>query len=333
MIIATDQRTSASSPARRAPSPHEEERLQILIVEDDPALRELLEVLLSEEAHHEIRTASNGLQAFEMLQAQPAEILVTDWMMEKVDGLELVQRIRATAFPDYTYILILTAKGHKRDVVRALQAGADDYLTKPFDPDELQARLAAGERRIQVEKELRAARDEAMVHSRRDSLTGVLSRAAILEQGESALALARREGGAMSVVMVDVDHLKQVNDGYGHLVGDDLLRCMAETATHGLRAGDWLGRWGGDEFLLVLPRTTLEGACVVAERIRTRIQATSLTLPDGSEHPLCVSLGVAAAIASEYPTLQTLVARADEALYRAKRAGKNQVAAWEGGGG
>ncbi|MBA3531680.1 MAG: diguanylate cyclase, partial [Ardenticatenales bacterium] len=247
--------------------------MRILVVEDDDNIRAMLEELLTSSGHT-IFTAHHGQEALERLQAQPVEMVLTDWMMARLDGLELIRRIRSSSFPDYIYIIVLTAKGGKDDVVTALQAGADDYLTKPFDLEELEARITAGERRLSLEQQLRQARDTAIAQAQRDTLTGILNREGIMEQAEAALALAQREGRSMSIALLDLDQFKEINDEHGHLIGDQALQLLSETICRALRTGDWLGRWGGDEFLIVFAGASIAGACQAGERVRRLLSMT-----------------------------------------------------------
>lgn len=302
--------------------------MRILVVEDDAGVRRLLESLLREETDHTVLTAANGKEALALLEREPIQLIVTDWMMEEMDGLELIRRIRSSPASDYIFIIVITAKERKSDVITALQAGADDCLTKPFDLQELQARIASGERRVRLEQQLRQSRDEALARSQRDSLTGVLNRDAIMSIAESTLVDARRFGTPFCVALLDFDNFKKVNDQYGHLVGDELLRLLTKTMYQTLRAGDWIGRWGGDEFLIVLTNTDLAGGYAAAERMRRLLLMTTYQLPDGEAISVDACIGVAMAAGDDYPPVNLLLQRADEALYGAKDSGKNQVVGW-----
>ena len=298
--------------------------MRILVVDDDPLLRQLLRAHLTR-VGHEVLTMADGRSAWKLLQREPIRLVITDWMMPGLDGLELTRRIRLADFPGYVYVILLTARDDKADIVSGLKAGADDYLTKPFDPGELCARVAIGERILDLETRLREARDQLQELATHDSLTGLLNRRAIYDHAEEELARARREARPMSLVLLDVDHFKAVNDQHGHLVGDQALRLIADTIVQNIRSYDKAGRWGGEEFLLVLPRTTLSEAVAVAERVRAGVAASQLPLSDGGCLQLRASLGVANT-SPEIPwDLDTLLRQADQALYCAKRKGRNRV--------
>jgi two-component system chemotaxis response regulator CheY len=248
-------------------------------------------------------------------------LVITDWMMPHVSGPELVQLIRAAGFRSYVYIIMLTAKEGKSDVIQGLEAGADDYLKKPFDTGELMARIKIGERILNLEARLQ----EMATH---DPLTGLLNRRAVYDHAEAELNRARRDTTPTSLVLLDVDHFKSVNDRYGHLIGDQALKLVADILRSHRRTYDWVGRWGGEEFLIILPNTSSAEAQVVAERVREGIAAATLPLPDGKPLEMRASLGVTSTALTTTPpsaALDRLVQQADEALYRAKRAGRNTV--------
>lgn len=299
--------------------------MRILVADDDPVIRRILQASLHRDGH-EVVAVGDGQSAWEAVQQQPCRLVITDWVMPGLDGPELVRRIRTAGFPWYTYIILLTARSDKADVVSGLEAGADDYLSKPFNPAELRARVGIGLRILDLEDRLSQARDQLAVLAAHDSLTGLLNRRSIREYAEAALHQAVRAGTAISVILLDLDHFKDVNDRYGHQAGDDALRLVAETISAALRTGDRVGRMGGEEFLVVLPDTALDQATAVAERIRRRVAARPLTLPDGTRVPLRLSAGVATA-PPVAPALDVLLQQADAALYRAKRGGRNQVCA------
>lgn len=301
-----------------------EESMRILVVDDDRGFRELLSEEL-ESVGHTVLEAADGQQAWEILNQEPARLVITDWMMPKLDGPQLINQIRNANFPHYIYIILLTAKSSQQDVVTGLGAGADDYLRKPFDIEELQARVAIGERILTLEMRLREALYNLEVAATHDGLTGLLNRQAISEYAEAELSRVHRAGGSLSLALLDIDHFKSVNDRYGHLVGDEALKHVSETIASTIRPYDRAGRWGGEEFMLVLPETTLEQAALVAERVRERVAASPVVLADGERLYLQVSLGVSETEAETLVPLNTLLDQADEALYRAKNAGRNQV--------
>lgn len=302
-----------------------EQRTQrIVIAEDDPVQCWFLRRSLMQ-AGYEVLEVHNGRDAWHKVQHESVQVVITNWIMPEMDGLSLIRQIRAANLDNYVYVILLTARDAKHDVVKGLEAGADDYLTKPFDPNELLARVAISKRILRLEASLREARDHERMLARHDSLTGLFNRRAIYEHAEAELARSVCEVLPISLVMLDIDHFKRVNDAHGHLIGDQLLYLVAATIAHTTRPTDWVGRWGGEEFLLVLPNTTLAAASVVAERIRTTVEAARLPLPDGTWLQRTVSLGVACAAAQSSISLEDLIQRADAALLQAKAQGRNQV--------
>ena len=244
--------------------------------------------------------------------------MITDWMMPQLDGPGLIAQIRGAALPGYTYIILLTAKDRRTDVVAGLDAGADDYLTKPCDAHELRARVAIGARIVELERQLRVARDT-------DALTGLWNRRAITSAAEAELARSRRSSELLSVALLDIDHFKHVNDSYGHQAGDQALRLVAAVVRQNVRPYDVVGRWGGEELLLIFVGATMAEAEAIAERVRAKIAAAPLTLTDGRQIAVTASVGIASTEADEARTLETLVHDADGALYRAKADGRNRV--------
>lgn len=296
--------------------------MKILIAEDEFVQQRFLNVLLTK-AGHEVVAAANGQEAWDILQTDPIRMVLSDWMMPIVDGPELVHRIRTTGWPHYTYIILLTAKDTKDSVVMGLESGADDYLVKPFDRGELIARLAIGERILNLEARLK----ELATH---DSMTGLLNRRALYEIAQGELNRVARTGNTASVILADVDHFKSVNDQYGHPVGDQALCMVAGILARSKRGYDSIGRWGGEEFLILLPQTETDEAVDVAERICTKIAATPLALPDGREVHCSVSLGVSSTVSvAGIPLLDTLLQQADKALYHAKAKGRNRVCRYD----
>ncbi len=301
--------------------------MRALVVDDDPNLRRILGIYLTH-AGYQVVEAANGQAAWEHWQSDPIGLIVTDWMMPVMDGEELVRRIRAASVvTGYCYIILLTARTGKGDVVVGLEAGADDYLTKPFDSRELRSRVAVGQRILDLEERLVEARRQLEILAMHDGLTDLLNRRAIHAHAESELSLANRQGSSVSLLLLDIDHFKLVNDRYGHSVGDLALRFIADLLLQKKRPYDWAGRWGGEEFLLVLPKANLEEAARVAERIRLSLENTPLVLADGREVSLRLSLGVSSTPGQPEggPTVNQLLQQADEALYAAKMSGRNQV--------
>ena len=309
--------------------------MKLLVVDDDPDSRRLLAISLGW-AGHEIVEAEDGLEAWDKFQQERAQLVITDWMMPGLDGMGLIGRIRANDDDRYTYIIMLTALREKPQVVSSLEAGADDYLTKPFDPEELTARVSIGERILTLQENLVTARRNMETLARHDTLTGLLNRRAIHERALAELNRLRRGTATtpLSVILLDIDHFKNINDTYGHDAGDRALQAVAALLLAQLRSYDGLGRWGGEEFLMLLPGTGLAEACAVAERVRNNLVEARPALPDGTRVVLSASLGVAAidettTEAAGELWLENLVQAADQALYRAKSEGRNRVATAE----
>ncbi len=303
--------------------------MEVLIVEDDRISRKLLTQTLTNLGYHVVQS-ENGRQAWEILQQGNIQLVITDWLMPEMDGLELTRLIRQAELPNYVYIVILTSQEGIDNVIDGLDAGADDYLAKPFNPRELAARLKIGERVLDLEQRLRGAHEKMHVLAMHDELTGLWNRRAIYNHAASELERATREQLPLSAILLDIDHFKLVNDSYGHLVGDQALKMVANTLNKHVRQYDRVGRWGGEEFVVILPTTTLEEAVEVAERLRISVAGAKLPLKASEDEFLQVqiSLGVACVEGDEGITLDTLVDRADEMLYQAKEKGRNQVCAY-----
>jgi len=299
--------------------------MKVLIAEDDSLLRQMLRGELAA-AGHQLITAANGLEAWEMLQKEHVRMLLVDWMMPGLDGPELIRRIRGAGWPGYTYIILLTAKSGRDDVVEGLNAGADDYVTKPFRRDELLARMGVGSRILDLETRLSEslAREEALATL--DSLTGLPNRRALYDRARAELNRAQREKKSIGLIMMDIDDFKPINDQFGHAAGDEALRLVAEVLQKSKRDYDFTGRWGGDEFLAILPGTSILQAGLVAERIRASIDKVRLEADGAGAVVLRTSLGVACASPAFHPVeLDELLQQADSALYRAKAEGRNRV--------
>ncbi len=298
--------------------------MRILIAEDDAVSRRVLEGFLARWGY-EILAVEDGEEAWAALQEENApQLAILDWMMPHVDGVEVCRRLRQRGPEPYVYVLLLTAKGQKQDIVEGLEAGADDYLTKPFDPGELQARLRTGRRILALQEALISARDALRFQATHDPLTGLWNRLATTNTLRRELARSARQKEPVSVALADLDHFKAVNDTYGHLSGDAALREASGRIVSAVRAYDTVGRYGGEEFLLVLPECDLQGAILLAERIRENFARKPFDLPDG-HISLNLSLGVAGLETKSGMEPNALIWAADQALYRAKARGRNCV--------
>jgi len=295
--------------------------MKVLIAEDDVTSRLLLKKVLSR-WDYEVLATKDGAEAWEALQAPDApRLVVLDWMMPQLDGVEVCRRLRQLETEQPPYVILLTARGGTEDIVRGLDAGADDYLGKPYDPEELRARVEVGRRFIELNERLLEAQHALEVLARTDALTGILNRGAIVKLLDAELARARRENAALSVGMLDIDHFKRVNDTYGHAAGDDVLREVVRRAQTVLRPYDHLGRFGGEEFLVIIPGVEGPEALEILERIRAVVSAAPIGV-QGQELTVTVSLG--GATSTGEPAEQLLV-RADDTLYAAKEQGRDRV--------
>jgi two-component system cell cycle response regulator len=298
-------------------------RNRILIAEDDPVSRRMLEAFLVKWGYHVV-AAADGLDALRILQSENAPPLaVLDWMMPGMEGPQVCQRVREHPDRPYVYILLLTARSQKGDLLRGLESGADDYLTKPFDAQELRARLHVGQRILDLQDSLIAAREELRFRATHDALTGIANRGVALDAINRERARQVREGGSFGIILIDLDHFKQINDTYGHLCGDAVLKEAVRRVTHCVRPYDTVGRYGGEEFLIVAPSSDGSGILVLAERIRKELQSVPFTTDEGQ---LSVTASCGAAVSNGEKPMDShdLLRLADEALYRAKEQGRNR---------
>jgi two-component system, cell cycle response regulator len=289
----------------------------VLAADDDPVTRTLLRSKLLGWGY-DVASASDGDQAWSILhdEARPSMALL-DWMMPGKDGLSIVRELRKDSIEDpYVYVVLLTSRSSRQDMLAALDAGSDDYMTKPFDSGELRARLRAGERIIRLQNELMRTREELRAQATHDSLTGLWNRPAILELLARELGRSVRESRPIGVALVDVDHFKQFNDCFGHAVGDVVLRQVAHCMSSRLRQYDFVGRYGGDEFLVVMPGCGEPEALALSGRICESVRSLAQPRPAGS--PVTVSVGVTAWIPGQEPSLEQLIRVSDCALYAAK---------------
>lgn len=298
--------------------------MRILIAEDDPVSRRLLETNLARWGY-EVQSTRDGNEAWEALRtANAPRLAILDRMMPGVDGVELCRRVRREGKEPYTYIILLTALHREYDLVTGMEAGADDYITKPFNSGELRVRLRAGRRIIELQNELIDARESLREKASRDPLTGLWNHGEILRILGRQLSRAEREAANISVIMADLDHFKNVNDSYGHMAGDTVLRLTSRRMMSVLRDYDYIGRYGGEEFLVVLPGCDRLMAAHLADRLRRSICDERMDIPEGLLQ-VTVSLGVATCGREGVPDAGSLVQAADRALYLAKKNGRNRV--------
>jgi two-component system chemotaxis response regulator CheY len=306
--------------------------MKILIADDDAVTRRLLRDAI-EKWGYEAVEARDGAEALSALERSGAKLLVLDWNMPGLDGIELCRRVRANEALGYVYIVLLTVKDRKQDVILALEAGADDHVSKPFDRNELKARVKAGERVLCLERALMAENDglkstnerlEALVHV--DALTGIGNRRALFEAIEKVHHRFTRYGEHYGVAMCDIDHFKSYNDRYGHLAGDKALRAVADAMKRSLRVSDEIFRFGGEEILLLTPKPSPQGMTFFAERLRYAVEQAGIVHEGAAAGVLTVSCGATATSAKDVASRwEDVLQRADQALYQAKAAGRNTV--------
>jgi diguanylate cyclase (GGDEF)-like protein len=294
---------------------------RILIADDDAVSRRMLNALLVMWGY-QVEVSTDGEESLRILSGDNSpRLAVLDWMMPGLEGPEICQRVRARSSQPYTYILLLTGRSQKEDLLRGLESGADDYLTKPFDAHELNARLRVGQRILDLQGNLVAAREELRFRATHNALTGIANHATVLEAMQREHARQERSGISFAICLLDLDHFKRVNDTYGHLCGDAVLKETARRIADCVRPYDIVGRYGGEEFLVVAPSTDAAGAYALAERVRRRIEAEPIHA-DAEWLRITASCGVA--VNSPAVDRKTLLNSADRALYRAKEQGKNR---------
>lgn len=299
----------------------------ILLVEDEPTTRLMTERQLKR-AGYDVEAVANGVEALARLQTRFFPLLLTDWEMPEMDGVALCRAVRQADLEGYVYMILLTARDAKAHIIEGLEAGADDYLTKPVDDSELIARLNTGRRILTLEQSLRAANRANQRLSVTDALTGAYNRRYLMEQLPKEIARARRYGRPLCAVLCDLDNFKKVNDTHGHQAGDDVLRGFAQLLMASTRHNlDWVTRYGGEEFLIVLPETRVEEAMQFAEKIRASLVSHRFASAAGLLG-VTASFGVAgydAVDRQEDAGIDHLIAYADLCLYRSKETGRNRV--------
>jgi len=299
--------------------------VKILIADDDPVSRRLMERTL-QKSGYDVVTAENGTQALEELSKEDGpRLALLDWMMPELDGLEVCRRVRARRGQPYIYITMLTSKLSNDDVVAGLEAGSDDYLTKPCNPEELKARLRTGQRVLRLEDTLVKSGEEMRYKATHDALTGLWNQGAVLALLRKELSRSEEECVPFSVLLCDVDHFKQVNDVHGHLVGNDVLMQIAARLQDAVRSGDSVGRYGGEEFLILLTGCAGANLRDRAEKVRESAERSPFPTDGGS---LSISLSVGSLSVDGRTAalpIEAILKKVDDALYIAKSTGRNRT--------
>jgi len=297
--------------------------MKVLIADDSAPSRTLLKAALLRWGY-EVITVENGARAWDILASEEAPpMAVLDWVMPLMTGPEVCRRVRETRREPYTYLLLLTSKHTKDEIVEGMDAGADDYVVKPWDEHELQVRLRAGKRIVDLQMDLLRAREELRERASKDLLTMLPNRAAIDDTLEQEFARCHRDRRTVGIILLDIDHFKKINDTHGHFAGDAVLRETATRLRSNMRTYDQVGRYGGEEFLIVLPNCDLEQARLQAERIRGMLYDRPMMI-EGDEIRVTASFGVTISDGVSGPP-DIFVRVADEALYKAKATGRNRV--------
>jgi two-component system, cell cycle response regulator len=300
--------------------------MRVLVADDDTASRKLLMATLSGWGYEPI-AAATGAEALAVLSEDgPPTIALLDWEMPGVSGPEVCRILRARPSSDYTYLILVSGRGSRDDVVVGMDAGADDYLVKPVDPREMRVRIRAGRRIVDLQSQLIRARDDLHHRATHDVLTGVWNRAGVMDRLAAEVSRAHRDGRPLSIALLDLDHFKNINDSHGHATGDEVLKQTGARLRDVLRTYDVVGRWGGEEFLLVLPGAGARDCATVTERVRIAFDASPFETA-GGRLGVTASIGAATLTVGSREQSDAFVGRADAALYDAKRSGRNRVCA------
>lgn len=295
--------------------------MKVLIAEDDMTSRIILDSILKKWGFTPVLTC-NGKEAWDVMQSKDAPMLaILDWQMPEMNGIEVCQKIREIDNSEPPYLILLTSKDDKKDIVKGLEAGANDFISKPYDNKELQARINVGQRMVKLQSELgdayRALKHEAM----HDHLTGIFNRRAIMDLLEKEIARAKREKTALCVGLCDLDHFKKVNDTYGHQIGDEVLIAFTRFVTDKLRSNDHVGRIGGEEFLIVASGAKDSQQDILFGRICEHVRNSEIVTEKGN---ISITVSIGVALYKGVENLDNLVAAADTALYHAKKTGRDR---------
>lgn len=303
--------------------------LKILVVDDNALERQIIEKPLSTIKDYEVIALDNVKAAQKMLEDDTVRFVITDWVMPGMDGLDFVRWIRRAVSKRYIYVILLTSRENPGDIEDGLNAGADDYIKKPCHPKELLARVAVGKRILDLEEDLRRTLDKLEKQATIDDLTGLRNRRAIYEIGRQEIGRANRDESPLSILFLDIDKFKNINDTYGHQAGDQALKLTAQLLQDNIRNYDMAGRWAGDEFIVLLPNTNAKDASDLGERVLKAFNRKAMLLTNGTKIVVNVSIGMHTwrPGTAELPDLDVLVRLADEAMYKAKQSGGNRTLA------
>jgi len=336
LFTAPEVLEEASEPTSFVQSPHDY-KMRVLVVEDDRAMRALMAQWLNA-AGHRVNVAENGVEALNLAELHRPQVVITDWRMPQMDGIALCRELRRLPAQRNTYLIMITVETIPDKLVEAFEAGTDDYLTKPLTPKLFFARLRAAQRVVQLQEELAFDREQMVRFSNElsiankrlqqqaltDALTDLSNRRFAMERLEQEWALTQRGERALSCMMLDIDHFKKINDTFGHQLGDEALKQVADALRKTARAQDVVCRYGGEEFLVICPDTGATAAYQAAERMRVSVESLRMLAPDGRHMPLTLSIGVAEK-GEGIADMNALINRADDSLYAAKTQGRNRT--------
>ena len=296
--------------------------MRILIADDDFTSRAVLEGVLRKSGYAVVVTV-NGAEAWQVLQqADAPQLVILDWIMPEMDGLEVIRLARDQQTERPPYIILLTTRGEKSDIIMGLDAGANDYLAKPFDSGELRARIEVGMRMVELQNALVESKEILAHQASHDLLTGLLNRRAIFDRLSQELVRAGRSGDTLAIGMIDIDHFKQVNDKYGHQTGDDVLCGFVRLLKESFRSCDALGRIGGEEFLVIAPMSQENDGLAVFTRALGNVAGNEIATRMG---PLSITMSIGLTIATWQDSVDTILETVDDALYQAKKQGRNRI--------
>jgi diguanylate cyclase (GGDEF)-like protein len=304
----------------------------VLIADDSPMIQVLVHDVVTGLGHDAL-VADDGATAWAILQREPVDVVISDWMMPGLEGPELCQRMRAASGARYVYFIFLTALSDRKSMTAGMRAGADDFLSKPPDPEEIESRLIAAKRVVRLQRSLEEskqalerANEELFLCARTDALTGLGNRRRLDEDLPALADQCRRYSRGACVALCDIDHFKAFNDLYGHLAGDRVLHAVGEMIRRQIRGSDPAYRYGGEELLIVFPEQPLDKAIIAMERVRRSVEELAISHEGSSAAGVVtISIGIAELASGLDIGYEEAIARADKALYRAKARGRNQL--------